>query len=103
MSSYTGLYVQRLSNGVIFGVQVLDTAGMENSLDPVVYQQRGIQPPIERLPDLEDYSNNGVLSCKFSEKAYYCAQEGLRKSAQPLSFTLAVFLYDHCPRITRST
>jgi hypothetical protein len=56
MSSYTGLYVQRLSNGVIFGVQVLDTAGMENSLDPFVYQQRGIQPPIERLPDLEDYS-----------------------------------------------
>jgi hypothetical protein len=56
MSSYTGLYVQRLSNGVIFGVQVLDTTGNENSLDPGDYRERGIQPPIEQLPDLEGYS-----------------------------------------------
>jgi len=55
MSSYTGLYVQRLSNGDICGVQVIDTAGNENSLDPFLYQQRGIQPPIEQLPDLDDY------------------------------------------------
>ena len=68
MSSYTGLYVQRLSTGVICGVQVLDTAGKENSIDPDVYLQYGIQPPIEQLPDLEEYSQNYVMACRAAEK-----------------------------------
>ena len=55
MSSYTGLYVQRLSTGQIHSVQVRDTAGMDMALDPSVYQQRGILSPIEELPDMEEY------------------------------------------------
>lgn len=55
MSSYTGLYVQRLSDGSIHGVQVRDTVGNENSLDPLEYLARAIQPPIDRLPDFDHY------------------------------------------------
>lgn len=58
MSSYTGLYVQRLSTGQIHGVQVRDTAGTDVPLDPTEYRARGIQPPIEELPDLEEYSKH---------------------------------------------
>jgi hypothetical protein len=54
MSSYTGIYVQRLSSGEIHSVQVKDTAGNSIPLDPAVYVQRGIQPPIDQLPDLRD-------------------------------------------------
>jgi hypothetical protein len=50
-----GLYVQRYSNGQIHGVQVVDTAGNENSLDPSIYRARGISPPLEELPDIDDY------------------------------------------------
>jgi hypothetical protein len=54
-SSYTGLYVQRLEDGRIFNVQVVDTAGNGNAIEPDVYKQRGCKPPIEELPDLADY------------------------------------------------
>lgn len=60
MSSFTGLYVQRHSTGVIRDVQVIDAAGNENSLDPDLYQNSGIQPPIEQLPDVEKYRLNCV-------------------------------------------
>lgn len=55
MSSYTGLYVQRLDNGTVFSVQVVDTAGNSLPLEPDTYVQRGIKPPIESLPDQKDY------------------------------------------------
>lgn len=55
MSSYTGLYVQRLTTGHVHGVQVDDGAGIENSLNPDVYTARGIQPPIDQLPDIDIY------------------------------------------------
>jgi len=51
MSSFTGLYVQRDSTGVICDVHVIDAAGNQNSLDPEVYLQSGTQPPIDQLPD----------------------------------------------------
>jgi hypothetical protein len=51
MSEYTGLYVQRLSDGSIFAVQVKDPHGNEISLEPDIYVQRGIKPSIDSLPD----------------------------------------------------
>lgn len=51
MTSYIGLYVQRLEDGTIHGVQVVDTGGNSLSLDPEIYIQRGIEPPIDQLPD----------------------------------------------------
>jgi hypothetical protein len=55
MSNYTGLYVQRYTNGIIHSVQVVDTDGNSIPLDPQLYIERGIFPPIEQLPDLENY------------------------------------------------
>lgn len=55
MSSYTGLYVQRLSNGKIDSVQVVDPSGNSLPLDPQTYIERQIKPPIEQLPDFDDY------------------------------------------------
>jgi hypothetical protein len=55
-SSYIGLYVQRLSTGVIHNVQIRDTfGGHETTMDPTDYVDRGIRPPIDDLPDVEDY------------------------------------------------
>lgn len=53
MSSYTGLYVQRLSNGKIDSVQVVDPFGNSRPLDPETYIERQIEPPIEQLPDID--------------------------------------------------
>jgi hypothetical protein len=50
MSTYTGLYVQRLSDGTIFNVQVRDPRGNETGLIPQDYEARGILPPIDQLP-----------------------------------------------------
>ncbi|WP_322049777.1 hypothetical protein [Paraburkholderia bannensis] len=50
-----GLYVQRLSTGEIHSVQVRDDAGMERPVDPDVYNDRGYEPSIASLPNLEDY------------------------------------------------
>jgi hypothetical protein len=57
-SSYTGLYVQRLSDGIIHNVQVVDTAGISIPLDPDTYIERDVKPPIDQLPDQEDYNQN---------------------------------------------
>lgn len=51
MSEYTGIYVQRLSDGSIYAIQVRDPHGNETSLDAATYVQRGIEPPIDSLPD----------------------------------------------------
>lgn len=58
MSSYTGLYVQRLSNGEIFSVQVADTGGNSLPLNPDDYVNRGIRPPIGELPDSGKYHSS---------------------------------------------
>lgn len=51
MAIYKGLYVQRLSNGTIIGVQVENCNGMSLPLNPGAYVERGISPPIEMLPN----------------------------------------------------
>jgi len=50
MSTYTGLYVQRLSDGTIFNVQVRDPSDHESGLTPEDYEAKGILPPIDQLP-----------------------------------------------------
>lgn len=55
MSSYTGLYVQRLNNGKIDSVQVVDPFGNSLPLEPETYIERQIKPPLEELPDIDDY------------------------------------------------
>ena len=50
-SNYKGLYVQRLSNGTIFSVQVEDPHKHQISLEPDDYKARQIKPPIDQLPD----------------------------------------------------
>lgn len=60
MSSYVGLYVQRLNSGVIHGVQVRDPGGNELSLSPDDYVNRGIRPLIDELPDIADFFKRGA-------------------------------------------
>lgn len=55
MSSYRGLYVQRLENGEIDSVQVVDPLGNSLPLEPQKYIERQINPPIEELPDIDGY------------------------------------------------
>ena len=55
MSSYEGLYVQRLTDGTVHSVQVKDSAGNQLPLDPQEYIRRGIGPPLETLPDMQNY------------------------------------------------
>ena len=54
-SSYMGLYVQRLSDGTIRSVQVRNPYGHSFAMDPDLYLARDVQPPMEQLPDVEDY------------------------------------------------
>lgn len=56
MSDYIGLYVTRLENGEIYGVQVETDGGFSTSLLPEDYIQRGIKPPIDELPDGENHN-----------------------------------------------
>ncbi|MCX7067175.1 MAG: hypothetical protein NTW85_05730 [Methylococcales bacterium] len=60
MSSYTGLYVQRLEDGTIYSVQVIDIGGIDIPLDPQIYRERNINPPIELLPDQKNYQKNSA-------------------------------------------
>ncbi len=55
MSSYTGLYVQHLENRKIDSIQVVDPFGNSLSLEPETYIERQINPPIDKLPDIESY------------------------------------------------
>lgn len=50
MSTCTGLYVQHLSDGTIYNVQVRDPHGNETGLSPQDYEARGILAPIDQLP-----------------------------------------------------
>lgn len=58
VSSYKGLYVQRLNDGTIDSVQVVDPGGNSIPLDPQTYVNRQVEPPIEELPDLESYQKS---------------------------------------------
>lgn len=55
MSAYKGLYVQRLSDGLIHSVQVQDVGGIGLPLSPLDYVNREISPPIQTLPDEDQY------------------------------------------------
>lgn len=54
-SSYKGLYIQRDSNGQIHNVQVADPNGNSIPLNPDIYLERDVKPPIDSLPDAEEY------------------------------------------------
>jgi hypothetical protein len=56
MSSYKGIFVQRTASGDIHSVQVEDPFGNSLSLDPRDYLARGVQPPMDQLPDADDYA-----------------------------------------------
>lgn len=56
MSGYTGLYVEKLSNGIIVNVQVRDSVSNSTmAFDPHVYEARNTQPIINSLPDKKTY------------------------------------------------
>jgi hypothetical protein len=55
MTTYTGLYVSRLSDGTIYSVQVRDSTGVELPLNPEQYADRGVQPVMTLLPNAENY------------------------------------------------
>ena len=55
MSTYKGIFVQRLNDGTIYGVQVLEESGHEVTWKPGDYIERGIEPAIDSLPNQEDY------------------------------------------------
>jgi hypothetical protein len=57
VSSYKGLYVQRTSKGQIHSVQVEDPGGNSIPLEPTEYIKRDVKPPINELPDIDDYQN----------------------------------------------
>jgi hypothetical protein len=54
-SSYRGVYVQRGSNGQIHNVQVVAPGGRSYPVTFFDYQAREIEPPVDRLPDAEEY------------------------------------------------
>lgn len=53
-SVYTGMYVQKNSEGKIFGVQVHDEHN-SFSMEPSQYIEREIKPNIQDLPTKEKY------------------------------------------------
>ena len=57
-SSYTGIYVQKDSNGKIHSVQVYDTVGNSIPLDVEIYIEREIKPDVESLPTEEEYNSS---------------------------------------------
>ena len=54
-SSYRGVYVRRYSNGQIYNVQVATPQGNSSTVSLFDYHAREIEPPIDRLPDAEEY------------------------------------------------
>jgi len=54
-SSYRGVYVQRYSNGQIHNVEVVAPGGSSHPISFFDYQAREIQPPVDRLPDADEY------------------------------------------------
>ena len=56
VTSYTGLFVQKLSDGTIFSVQVTDPFGNSIPLEPDIYIEREIKPDIDKLPTSDEYA-----------------------------------------------
>ena len=54
-SSYRGVYVRRYSNGQIYNVQVATPQGNSSTFSLFDYQAREIYPPVDRLPDADEY------------------------------------------------
>ena len=54
-TSYKGLFAQKLPDGSVVAVQVEDPNGNSLSLDPDTYTKRGVLPPIDQLPDQNEY------------------------------------------------
>lgn len=55
-TSYTGIYIQKTSDGLIHSAQVIAPGGHSLPLDPQVYIERNVQPPIDCLPTQEAFS-----------------------------------------------
>jgi hypothetical protein len=54
-SFYQGIYVQRFGNGEIHNVQVISPGGHSMSITPEMYLSKGVEPPMDSLPDAEQY------------------------------------------------
>ena len=52
---YRGVYVQRLSNGQIYTVHVVAPGLVLMTFSPADYEASGIHPPMDKLPDAEEY------------------------------------------------
>lgn len=55
-TEYEGLYVQRLLNGKIISVQIINNDGYTMPIAPDLYVLQAIEPPIDQLPDRYRYS-----------------------------------------------
>ena len=55
MTKYRGVYVRRYSNGQIYNVQVATPQGNSSTVSLFDYHAREIEPPLERLPNAEEY------------------------------------------------
>lgn len=62
-SSYKGVCVHFLSDGTIDHVSVEDISGNRLPLDLDDYISRGIQPPVDDLPDCKKPEN--TTGCRF--------------------------------------
>lgn len=52
----SGIYVQRMANGLVLSVIVQEQQGLiQYSLTVSEYGKRGLRPPIEKLPDFSSY------------------------------------------------
>jgi hypothetical protein len=63
MTSYKGMCVFRLGSGAIFNAKVEDAAGNQLTISPDDYLRRGVNPPIDQLPDCGDArpENSGTV------------------------------------------
>jgi len=54
-SLYRGIYVQRYRNGEVHNVQVVSPGGHSMAITPEMYLAKEIEPPMDSLPDAEQY------------------------------------------------
>lgn len=57
-----GIYVERLTTGVVYGVQLEDEAKHRWSLTPLEYVAQNHLPLIETLPDIAGYLRQKSLT-----------------------------------------
>lgn len=50
-----GIYVEKLTTGVVYGVQIEDDTKHRWSITPSEYAAQDYLPPIETLPDIAGY------------------------------------------------